>query len=81
MRAESRRLTKSLTTSKSKVEKLQRSLQAKAKDEPDYRFYSLWDKIYRSDIIEEAYRRCRANGGAPGVDGVTFKAIEASGRG
>ncbi len=73
-------MTKSLATPKLKVQKLQASLQAKAKTEPDYRFYSLWDKICRADVIEEAYRRCRANGGAPGADGVTFKAIDASGR-
>ena len=69
MRAESRRLTKNLATPKLKVQKLQTSLQAKAKTEPDYRFYSLWDKICRPDVIEEAYRRCRANGGAPGRTG------------
>jgi RNA-directed DNA polymerase len=80
MIAQSRRLTKSLATPKLKVQKLQISLQAKAKTEPAYRFYCLWDKICRPDVIEEAYRRCRANGGAPGADGVTFKAIDASGR-
>src|ERR1019366_6943150 len=61
------------------VEKLQTSLQAKAKTEPAYRFYSLWDKVCRKDVFEEAYRRCRANAGAAGVDGETFEQIEAKG--
>lgn len=69
----------SLPTSRNSVEKLQSSLQAKAKSEPSYRFYSLWDKIYREDVLREAYRRSRANAGAPGVDGINFKGIEATG--
>lgn len=69
----------SLTTSRLSVEKLQNSLQAKAKLEPSYRFYSLWDKICRQDVLREAYRRSRANAGAPGVDGIDFDAIEAIG--
>jgi RNA-directed DNA polymerase len=69
----------SLSTSRLSVEQLQNSLQAKAKLEPSYRFYSLWDKICREDVLREAYRRSRANAGAPGVDGVDFDAIETLG--
>jgi RNA-directed DNA polymerase len=69
----------SLPTLVDSVEKLQTALQAKAKAEPSYRFYSLWDKVYRRDILWDAYRHCRANDGAPGVDGVTFDQIEAQG--
>jgi len=69
----------SLSTSRKTVEKLQSSLQAKAKSEPSYRFYSLWDKICREDVLREALRRSRRNAGAPGVDGVDFAAIEAGG--
>ena len=68
-----------LSTSRLSVEKLQNSLQAKAKLEPSYRFYSLWDKICREDVLREAYRRSRANAGASGVDGVDFDAIETLG--
>ena len=63
-----------------KVQKLQTTLHAKAKESPDYRFYRLYDKVYRQDILEFAYLRCRSNDGAPGVDGQTFEDIEAYGR-
>lgn len=58
------------------VKKLQEALQAKAKGSPTYRFYALYDKLYRDDILEHALVRCRENGGAPGVDGQTFSEIE-----
>ena len=60
--------------------KLQTSLQAKAKAEPAFRFYSLWDKVCRADVLEEAYRACRRNDGAPGCDGMTFDQIAAHGQ-
>ena len=67
----------SLPTPTKKVEKLQTSLQTKAKTEPAYRFFSLWDKICREDFLQEGYCRCHANAGAAGVDGETFDRIEA----
>jgi len=68
----------SLTTPES-VGKLQEALHAKAKREPACRFHSLYDKIYRKDVLRHAWQCCRANGGAPGVDGVTFRQIESGG--
>jgi RNA-directed DNA polymerase len=69
----------SLPTSTITVQTLQTSLEAKAKAEPAYRFYSLWDKVYRADVLRVADRRCRANRGAPGYDGISFKQIEDQG--
>ncbi len=69
----------SLSTPLDSVRTLQSALRAKAKSEAATRFYSLWDKVCREDVLYEAYRRCRANRGAPGVDGETFKDIEADG--
>ena len=77
--ARPRRLAQGLPTPRERVRKLQTSLQAKAKAEPAFRFYSLWDKICRPDVLTEAYRRCRHNAGAPGADGQTFEAIEEHG--
>ena len=70
----------SLPTPSETVEKLQTSLQTKAKAEPAFRFYALWDKVCRTDVLQEAYRRCRANAGAAGADGETFSKIDARGQ-
>jgi RNA-directed DNA polymerase len=71
-------LTMSLATP-SKIRELQIKLYRKAKNEPRYRFYMLYDKIYREDILAHAYARARANHGAPGVDGQSFEEIESGG--
>ena len=62
-----------------KVGKLQQALHVKAKEEPEFRFYQLYDKVYRWDVLVHAYRLCRANAGAPGVDGLSFDKIESEG--
>ena len=61
------------------VGKLQQTLHEKAKAQPTYRFYALYDKLYRKDILAYAWAICRANGGKPGVDGETFEQIEQMG--
>jgi len=61
------------------VQKLQTALHAKAKGEPGFRFYALYDKVYRKDVLWMAWRTCMVNAGAPGIDGQTFADIEAYG--
>src|SRR6202166_4120747 len=61
------------------VQKLQMALHAKAKAEAGYRFYALYDKIYREDILTHAWAQCRSNQGAPGVGGQDFADVEAYG--
>lgn len=58
------------------VQKLRMALHAKAKENSTFRFYSLYDKIYREDVLWNAWRRCLVNGGKPGIDGQTFADIE-----
>jgi len=64
-----------------RVQKLQAALHARAKQSPAYRFYSLYDKVYRPDVLACAYAQCKANGGVPGVDGQDFADIEKYGLG
>jgi len=63
----------------SKIRELQIKLYRKAKNEPGYRFYMVYDKIWREDILAHAYALARANKGAPGVDGQTFEQVESAG--
>jgi RNA-directed DNA polymerase len=63
-----------------KIRSLRRKLYLKAKQEPGFRFYQLYDKVYREDILEHAYLLCKSHGGSSGVDGTTFGQIESSGR-
>src|SRR6201981_4256549 len=72
-------LVSNLTTPES-VQKLQAALHDKAKESPSFRFYALYDKVYRKDVLTFAYECCQANGGAAGVDGQTFEDIETYGK-
>ena len=62
-------------TNSEKVQKLQAALHAKAKGSPAFRFYALYDKVYRKDVLHTAFWQCRRNDGAPGVDEQTFENI------
>jgi len=66
-------------TARTKLEELQGKLYVKAKAEPAFRFYVLYDKVYRADVLAEALRQAKSNRGAPGVDGQTFEQVEAYG--
>jgi group II intron reverse transcriptase/maturase len=72
-------IDENLKTPQDKVKTLQTVLHTKAKAEPAYRFYTLWDKIYRTDVLTAAFWQCRKNKGSHGVDGETFEDIETYG--
>ena len=63
-----------------RIRDLQRALYRRAKHDPHFRAYALYDKVYRTDILAHAYALARANGGAPGPDGVTCAEMDTDGR-
>ena len=65
-----------LLTTPEAIRTLQRKLYVKAKQQPAYRFYALYDKLYRADILSHAWLLVKANKGSPGMDGISFEAIE-----
>ena len=65
-----------LLTTPDTIRTLQRKLYVKAKQQPAYRFYALYDKLYRADILSHAWRLVKANRGSPGIDGISFEVIE-----
>ena len=65
-----------MLTTPEKIRTLQRKLYCRAERDPKFRFYSLYDKVYRADILSHAYCLVRANKGAPGIDGVSFESIK-----
>lgn len=71
-------MEENLTTAQ-KVQEFQRKLYQKAKSEPKFRFYSLYDKLYRMDVLLLAWQRVRANKGASGIDGQAIEEIEQEG--
>jgi RNA-directed DNA polymerase len=68
-----------MTTTPISLQDLRRRIYAKAKAEPSWRFWGLYVHVGKRETLQEAYQVAKANNGAPGVDGVTFEAIEASG--
>jgi group II intron reverse transcriptase/maturase len=71
-------LNNNLTTT-DKIQELQRKLYLKAKAQPNFRFYALYDRIYRLDVLKRAWQKVRSNHGSPGIDGISFEDIEKAG--